>query len=143
MSGQSQSRRVNMTKITVLGNNWPFFWFGAGGITLFGKIFVKESFWKEMSDHKKETFTAHENEHVRQQSTGGILFYFKYAFSKKFRFSQEIPAYGIECRMDIANGTPHKMAIGKYAAALASSTYFGMCTLEEAVAMMTIEADKK
>lgn len=74
---------------------------------------------------------AHEFTHVRQQ-TFPIYWWFKYALSPKFRFSQELPAHRAEYQAIKGYDNNKKEWLKLIAGRLSGPLYNNMVTLEEA-----------
>lgn len=134
---------MDENKVVVLPDWSPLFWFGAAGVTALGRIFVKDSHWRQLgaSKYAKESFLVHESVHLEQQRAGALWFV-RYALLRKFRLMQEVEAYGEQAKYDISRGSRSSDAIQRYAACLSSRTYFGMAGREEAVRARTWRARK-
>lgn len=110
----------------IMPDKFPLFWFGADAVTMFKNVFIKKSTWEKMDEAQKEAMMIHENIHLKQQKKYGMKWYVKYATSKKFRFEQELEAYGIEGKHYVANGADADFIAKMLARNLSSGTYANM-----------------
>jgi len=114
---------------------------------LFPKADMKEvylAFWKYIFMPKgvKEcpvSMVVHESVHLKQQGdslVGALIWWVKYYFSKKFRYSQELEAYRTQVQwFDDTQNQPYKtrwLYRKEVAKILASNMYGNMVTEEEA-----------
>lgn len=118
---------------------WPFFWLGAGAITIFGDVFIRKDYWALLTPYNQQSLMTHETTHLRQQKDAGIIWFIKYIFSKKFRLAQEVEAYGAQAKMDIVKGFNKEDTIKRFAACLLSPTYFNM--IDEAGAILALRTE--
>ena len=119
------------------------FKWGAVAVTLLGWVRVRESYWLTLTEPGRGAMMAHELTHLRQQQTlfFGLDWYLKYALSKPFRFSQEAEAYATEIMWKHANdaaASSKDALLNEAVSAMASPTYFGMCTEPEAKAELRL-----
>lgn len=114
----------------------PLFWFGAGAVTLSPKIYIKKSYYKSLNKIGKKALLVHEKVHCKQQVAykSKKAWLFRYVTNKKFRLEQELEAYKKERTYYKKKGFHYsKINIAK---ALSSSSYFYMCSFEEALKRM-------
>jgi len=118
-------------KIKYLSNNNILFKFGLVAVTINPTIYIKKGVEETWLPACKYALIEHEKVHIEQQEKTGKMWFIKYTFSKKFRFSQEIEAHKVEYQYLKGNTS---LANKEYfAKILSSKTYFGMVTYAEAL----------
>ena len=129
-------------EVTFTSYPWWLFWLASGyTITLSPKIYTDSSYFgTEQSKIDDLVFTAeHEIIHVRQQiAVGRWKFFFKYLFSRSFRYNSELPAYiaGLTAERN-ANRDVNASVIAGVASDLSSWTYLWCVNKNKAIADLT------
>lgn len=120
--------------VKFISKYWPLFWFGAAAILIKNTLYVRKKYKSVVSTDKFTILITHEKVHFEQQKCGWLKWTFKYIFSSKFRYSQELEAYKSEIKMAITLNKKYKNSIylDGIAKAMSSRVYFWMCTYEQA-----------
>ena len=115
------------------------FRFGAIAVTIYPSIYINRDKYNKLRWQRKAALFEHENLHWTQQRLAGKIWFLKYIFSKKFRFSQEVEAYLAEYRLlssmaEFFNADKERERI---ALALSSKTYLGMVSHDDALRIVS------
>lgn len=120
------------SKIVFCGDRNILFFFGANALALKNRIYVKESYWKKLIPHLQQAIVIHEMTHILQQDKGFFWWLMKYIFSKKFRFKEEVQAYGAELTYRLSQGELKLRLMYAFSDEMSGRTYFNMISFDKA-----------